>query len=441
MKIYGDHLKRSQVVNDIVSIVSSCVELEHPITFSLEGEWGKGKTWIVEKVASILSGVDLSKKELSYLNRDGDKDYMVFSYNAWEKDYYNEPLFAILITIINQLNKELLLENVIRAELKALYKESKEILENSLRALSTKLIGIDVVDFGKHALNMARDIRDDAQIITNVEYTDSNVEKDIDTVVKTLNKMAKSRPIVFVVDELDRCLPEYSIKTLERLHHIFGKVQSSVTIISINEKQLKNSVEKMFGSSISFESYLRKFVDFRITIDSGEADGEEIQRTLKPYLDLFGEWKNDEIQVEILSNLYGNMTAREFEKVYNNAFLCHKLVGRDTVAFPKECAVGEILLFSNKIALEKESNPANLSPLYGNEASSKLGKYIKNFVKKLHRNSQYILNDSTNIVLYIYAKGMNLIDEMNISFSSIPPWAIEADTFYDVYSRYYRLMK
>ena len=48
---------------------------------------------------------------------------------------------------------------------------------------------------------------------------------EIDIIAK-----AKDKTIIFVVDELDRCLPEYSIKVLERLHHVFEKT-SNIQVI------------------------------------------------------------------------------------------------------------------------------------------------------------------------------------------------------------------
>ena len=57
MKIYGDLLTRRQMVDDISSIIRSCTEMKKPMTFSIEGEWGKGKTWIIEKVADSLKKI------------------------------------------------------------------------------------------------------------------------------------------------------------------------------------------------------------------------------------------------------------------------------------------------------------------------------------------------------------------------------------------------
>ena len=135
MKIYGDLLTRNDTVEDIISIVKSSMTMKRPVAFSLEGEWGRGKTWIVDRVAEALMGNDLSQENKPKTKAIDSGDYLVFKYNAWEKDYYAEPLLAILITIINQLNKELLLENIVKAEISVLFEETKDILEEALTTI------------------------------------------------------------------------------------------------------------------------------------------------------------------------------------------------------------------------------------------------------------------------------------------------------------------
>jgi len=438
MKIYGDHLTRIQTVEDIVQIIKSCVVLEKPTTFSIEGDWGRGKTWLIDKIEDSLKGLDISVNN-SKVRKGVSDEYLVFKYNAWEKDYYDEPLLAILITMVNQLNQELFEVNFLKSELIAIYEETKEILEEALRAISKRVIGVDVVDFGKKGLQIFKKIKEQARIELKATYCD-NIEKDIATVVAALNKLAKYIPIVFIVDELDRCIPAHSIKTLERLHHIFGKVTTAVTVISINEKQLKNTVELMFGENISFESYMRKFLDFRITLNSGYTDIGELHLKLKSYFNLFGSEGDRELQDEIISNVCGSMSAREFEKVYNNAIMCHRLIGKESNRFSKDCVAAEILLFSCKIAIEREKTSANIMPMYVNTPKSNLGLYIKEILKRKNMGTHLDLDKSLDMVLYICTLGLGILNEMQLTYGMEDEVLLEEFTcFYEEYVRFYRL--
>ena len=55
MKIYGDRYNKNNEVEDIVEIIQNCLTFKKPITFSLEANWGKGKTWIL--IIAVLFGV------------------------------------------------------------------------------------------------------------------------------------------------------------------------------------------------------------------------------------------------------------------------------------------------------------------------------------------------------------------------------------------------
>ena len=442
MKIYGDLLTRFDTVEDIISIVKSSMTMKKPVAFSLEGEWGRGKTWIVDRVAEALMGIDLSQENKPKAKAIDSGDLLVFKYNAWEKDYYTEPLLAILITIINQLNKELLLENIVKAEISMLFNETKDILEEALRAISKRVIGIDVVDIGKHGLEVFKEVKEKSKIELETDCEENNIERDIQVVVKALERLSKLTPIVFIVDELDRCMPEHAIKTLERLHHIFGKIDPSVTIISVNENQLRNTVKQMFGEKISFESYLRKFVDFRIALDAGNADWEELQSKLKDFFNLFNETGDSNLHNELLSNFCEKTTAREFERACNNAMLCHSLMGKDTKHLSQDCAMAEIMLFVCKLAIEKENSRANVIPVYGNTADTKLGKYIKNHFAKVKSKAVLHLSKSLDVIHYICMKALLTESEFEQHCVAAPlPLVGIIDEYYDAYIRYYKLIK
>ena len=70
------------------------------------------------------------------------------------KRLLRRTLLAILITIINELNKHLMLENFIKAELFILYELMKDILESLLRSISKRLIGIDILDSTKRGIEI-----------------------------------------------------------------------------------------------------------------------------------------------------------------------------------------------------------------------------------------------------------------------------------------------
>ena len=66
-----------------------------------------------------------------------------------------------------------------------------------------------------------------------------------------------------IVDELDRCIPEYAVKVLERLHHLTENQSNIITVIAIDKPQLTASVKQLFGFEHP-ERYLEIFINFEI---------------------------------------------------------------------------------------------------------------------------------------------------------------------------------
>ncbi|MBQ2819099.1 MAG: hypothetical protein IJF14_01800 [Clostridia bacterium] len=440
-KIYGDYLNRQATVVQIVSVINSCIETKKSTTFSIEAGWGEGKTWIIEKISDALEGFDISIKKQDILQNEAN-NILVIRYNAWEKDYYEEPLIAILITIINQLNKKTSIKNAISSALIELFNQSKDVLKNVLQSISKRIIGIDVVNILERGAEIAKSVEETRNFKAESDYLDANIETDIETVISALNKISCSTPIVFIVDELDRCLPEHAIKTLERLHHIFTKINSSVTVVSLNECQLRETVKKMFGDDTSFDVYMRKFLDFRLSLYPGIPNTEELQNKLTNFWSYFGEADNPQLCNKIVDDLCRYMPARDFEKVCNSAELCHKIINQNALIFPKEYAVSELLLFSCKIALEKEESISNILPYYENPPTSELGRYLKELLTFLPRNTYTNLSSSENKICYICIKGVSVsADFAKIYHVNIEPGLVELLNFYDKYIELYKIIK
>ncbi len=113
-----------------------------------------------------------------------------------------------------------------------------------------KAIGSETVDIIKDKFS-SESLYDDFKM-----YQDSLKE-----LKQTLIKWAKKnkQPIVIIIDELDRCRPDYAVKTLEVLKHFFD-VSGFVFVLALDEKQLESSVNCLFGTN-NFEGYKRKFIN------------------------------------------------------------------------------------------------------------------------------------------------------------------------------------
>jgi hypothetical protein len=76
---------------------------------------------------------------------------------------------------------------------------------------------------------------------------------------------AKGGRMLFLVDELDRCRPDFAISYLETIKHMFD-LAGAVFVIAADRKQLANSARRAFGQDLDFDEYYRKFVHREVTL-------------------------------------------------------------------------------------------------------------------------------------------------------------------------------
>ena len=84
----NDFLSRQPYLDLLKSIIANQHDNPSGYSFAIDGDWGSGKTWILNELETQL-----------------DNSYLIFHYNAWENDFYNEPLVAILSVMIEKLNQ------------------------------------------------------------------------------------------------------------------------------------------------------------------------------------------------------------------------------------------------------------------------------------------------------------------------------------------------
>jgi hypothetical protein len=72
-----------------------------------------------------------------------------------------------------------------------------------------------------------------------------------------------TQKLVIVIDELDRCRPDYALQMLEVIKHFFA-TPGVHFVLGTNMQELANSVRARYGAGIDAERYLHKFVQVRM---------------------------------------------------------------------------------------------------------------------------------------------------------------------------------
>ena len=225
-------LDRSTVADSLTNLVR---DQANPFVISLNGHWGTGKTFFL-------------KRWQKQLERDG---FQAIYFNAWEDDFCDDPLVAIIGQLSDHLSKD--------KEFEERGQQIREVIEQNLRSLLKKHAGVTLPEFEDKILK---------------EYADQRTSKD--ELKKGLKRLSdevweKSKhPLIFIIDELDRCRPTFAVGLLERVKHVFD-VPGMVFIFGINRDELCSSIQSIYGN-IDSAVYLRRFFDMEFLLPEASSE-------------------------------------------------------------------------------------------------------------------------------------------------------------------------
>ena len=229
--------------DDKLNIQSYVIDFAHLIeqennvskVYSIDAEFGIGKTFFCEHLLKVLKKDNIRTVKL----------------NIWEMDFYEDPLMPIL-SELNELYKqdgESIPTKIFKVGTNLSKKAFAVAAECSAKVASTYVATTVAQTTGK-AVNLS-DINF-WDIIKNQGNTDEiyaefqTYKKSLEELKGFLSKWAKKEntPIVMIIDELDRCRPDYAVRILETLKHFFN-IPGFVFVIAIDGKQLENSVKTL----------------------------------------------------------------------------------------------------------------------------------------------------------------------------------------------------
>lgn len=332
-----DTIGRDEIIKNISDIVESVSLNRGNTTFAIDGDWGCGKTFVLEKLEKNLS--EIQNEETA------DNRYFIIHYNSWKYDYYEEPLVAIVSAIVNALDEDKIIkDSKARVAVKEVFKQIGAALLDLANASVKKITSVDVKDKISTALESAKKAKEKSkEKIKEINKFDNyfDLKNLLAQLKKSLNQLSEKYTIVFAVDELDRCLPEYAIKVMERFHHLTEDVENIVTIIAIDKKKLKKTISSIFGYELDYfnlkgddcSKYLKKFIKFSVKVENGEIQ-ESIKEKYKNYLDLFENqlFEEDDINfTEFYNSLFAKIDVREQETLMEKVILVHQLITKEKV--------------------------------------------------------------------------------------------------------------
>lgn len=334
-----DLLNRQPFVQKIIKVCELLSKNKKNACFAINGQWGIGKSFVLEMFEKQIAQIQ---------NEDtATNQYFLFHYNCWNYDYYDEPIVAIVSSMLDEIDeKEHLLNADQKVQVKAILKIiGKNLLDKGNDTIKEKT-GIDLNKLVDEFKNGKEDIS--AKIEKNNEYDDYfNFKKVLNSLKETIKQLAQDKTVLIVVDELDRCLPEYTIKVLERLHHVFDEIPNVQVIISMDKSQLAHTVKQIYGDT-DVEKYLAKFIDFELDLDEGILTDDEIfEIRFNDYLNKFDVLLESTHQVDInqfIDYIFRGFGIRDKIAIINKCQLLHNLLNQNDEKIDKVYMCIELLL-------------------------------------------------------------------------------------------------
>ena len=395
MEKYLDLLNREEDLKKIINVIETLsTNKENSNSYAIEGNWGCGKSWLINRLAAELY-------DMQDLDVAGGK-YCVLKFNPWEYDYYNEPLLSLILSLKNQVKAENSFINI-NDDHKKMFKDSMKLLADELVAPVLNCISLATANpsisfFGKLFYKKTKQYKTELDKKSDENKTQKlhlNPYIDLEDVMKKvtegLNKISKDKTIILLVDELDRCIPNYAIKVLERMHHITTDVKNIQIIYSIDRNQLDETIRKVYGQQVDVKNYLKKFFSISFKLEAGNLSNEFINQH-KSLFDKFDFTFSDNVDISIaFSSILPDINMREREHILQKIELINKtLIKEDEILdfsilyvelFLVYCINKNVDIYQSKIRYEQK----HLEILFEDDTrlvkSAEFSKYFSNLEK------------------------------------------------------------
>lgn len=246
-------------MEQVCEFADKLVHIEGNYVLALDGKWGSGKTFFVKETQRLLDaasgGEDIEitgrcKGTFDSLKQK-QPSVVTFYYDAWEHDTDDNSLLSILYALMDD-------ERIGRCLIDddKLVKSAGKIIDAILTLVSPDRAAALRALF--HLGKGLADAADEARIALKKEH--NRLDERLPELFRLLRDATKRERLIFFVDELDRCCPDFAVQLLETMKHYFTS-RDVIFVLSVNRDQLCHTIKKHYGAGFDARLYLNKFFD------------------------------------------------------------------------------------------------------------------------------------------------------------------------------------
>lgn len=344
-----------------------------PVTVGVHGDWGAGKSSVLEMIEAGLTGTD---------------DVLCLKFNGWRFQGFEDAKIALIEGIVTGLLEKRPLLNKATSAVKDLFKRIDWLkvakhggglaftaftgipAPDQIQAITSSLQGM-LADPTKLATKEnLTSVIDGVKSVLKPEAEPKHVPEEIAEFRKAFDKLlsdAGIKQLIVLVDDLDRCLPDTAIETLEAIR-LFVFTSRTAFVVAADEAMIEYAVRKHFpdlpdttGPRDYARNYLEKLIQVPFRIP---ALGETETRIYVTLLLIGAELGDDEAA-------FGKLVAvarERLKKPWESAPLDFPAI---------KAALGDNTAFQNAVTLSDQIGPILAAGAQGNP------RQIKRFLNSL----------------------------------------------------------
>lgn len=373
--INKNYFQRIKLLKKIIKKLS--VDPNNIKSICINAPWGTGKTVFVHELNYLIN----NSQDLSKLNKDLDlseikiaKDIGCYYFNSWENDSINLPTLSLLYNI---LHDETWASAEFINKIDVLKKNAANLL---VRILSRGSLGIN-------------DFKIDNTSIFDGIFSSNKIKEEFNKTIDEYLKIKKMKKLIIILDELDRCRPDYAVNMLESIKHFFNN-KKLIFIISTDLIQLSHTIKKFYGDNYDSDLYLQRFFDRIITLDNPHINDYI-------YCELGVDLDENQLKISIIKFCIEklDMSTREINKFIATL---NRIQTPLSSNFPNNHITISFNLFLIFVTALKIKSISEYSKCIN-------GKFTKQDFEKYFFNSsildilgQYVMKQNSNVIEYLY---------------------------------------
>lgn len=271
-----------------------------PFVIGISGEWGRGKTTLFNFLEEYLKN-----------------KYAIVRFESWKYQRTGNLSYSFVESIVSMLKDK---SGSLKKKITNILKQTSDLIDVSLS------LG---------PLHVKPDIN---KIYKSIQNLEGSFEKIIK---KILEEKQKNQLIVFV-DDLDRCLPEFTLDFLENVKHFFS-VKNVIFVIALDEELLETALQVRYKNNTKFTSkvYLEKIFDLFVKLPNYKAD--DLTDYIKFLLEERYPLKNiiEAEYIEEIVNISGEIpevekstimtNPRKLDRIIKNMMIAIQTVPKDSI--------------------------------------------------------------------------------------------------------------